>query len=81
MWLEEPMSWTLAVLLALVASWAIATRIGEVVVAFWLREGILGEWLVALAGVAQIALVFALKNRVRRHVVARPRPTGARLSP
>jgi uncharacterized membrane protein HdeD (DUF308 family) len=61
---------TALVLLYLIAAWAIATGVLEVVVAIWLRRELRGEWLLALVGVVSVLLGVFLVLRPSEGAVA-----------
>jgi uncharacterized membrane protein HdeD (DUF308 family) len=61
---------TALVLLYLIAAWAIATGVLEVVVAIWLRRELRGEWLLALVGVVSVLFGVFLGLRPSEGAVA-----------
>lgn len=61
---------TAAVLLILVASWAIATGLLEIVAAIVLRRQLEGEWMMILTGVISVAFGLVLGFNPARGVVA-----------
>lgn len=61
---------TVAVLLILVASWAIATGVLEIVAAIVLRRQLEGEWMMVLSGVISVAFGVVLGLDPARGVVA-----------